>query len=739
MTNIDPRTPSWRPKDFRRPTEVSDTSEEEETEYYRKTRDYEVKLRLGDIEYGQDVAYYDDNQADLSSMTYLQQKQRETDPLLYRKDRKGRVIRDIDKEKLEKRREQRKKRFERKKEEKRNQRQLLNIQLQQRYLEDQDQDLEEIGLPSNFGRKHQNDIYSDEEVHNITKKVKVELDDVEKDKAAAEVEEDEFVGPMPCDGDYTNSDGTHESDYEEAREDIVKLSDIPSSNEVVMEGHGKAITDFDIDPSHTRLATGSLDYSVKLWDFSQMNESLSYYRTFEPVEAHPIFNVRFSLDGKTLLICAGNSQPKLMSREGRTTFECVKGDMYMSDMMNTHGHTTIVTECQWHPTNPAYFLSSSHDGTVRVWDIHGRLVGIDQQLGHRSLHKARSARNTKVAVESCTWAPNGHIIAGGCLDSSIQIWETEKGHSSHPILANYTAHRDGITCLKFFNDSNRLISRSKDNTVKIWDIRNFHRPVEVWEDLLNINYKTQVDLSPDERYIITGTSSVKNEGIGYLKIIDVNSKELAAQLSVCKGSVISVRWDKQFNQIYCGASDSNLHVFYDPKLSKGGVVECLKRKVKERKQLDMFLDKPIITPHSIPSMKGDHLTKSQKSNLLREDPIASHKPSETIFRPSREGTVTGLNTLTQYFLRSINAARRPEDDPREALLSYAQMTEENPEWVAPAYSKTQPKPIFDYTQDTQEERQYLQRNTVQKCKSCGLKFCTCSKRRTGNNPFMPPE
>jgi hypothetical protein len=34
-------------------------------------------------------------------------------------------------------------------------------------------------------------------------------------------------------------------------------------------------------------------------------------------------------------------------------------------------------------------------------------------------------------------------------------------------------------------------------------------------------------------------------------------------------------------------------------------------------------------------------------------------------------------------------------DPREALLRYANESEKDPMWVAPAYKSTQPKPVFE--------------------------------------------
>lgn len=53
-------------------------------------------------------------------------------------------------------------------------------------------------------------------------------------------------------------------------------------------------------------------------------------------------------------------------------------------------------------------------------------------------------------------------------------------------------------------------------------------------------------------------------------------------------------------------------------------------------------------------------------------------------------------TLSSYVIRNLGLSKRVEDDqdPREAILKFAKDAAENPYWIAPAYAKTQPKPIF---------------------------------------------
>jgi WD40 repeat protein len=71
-----------------------------------------------------------------------------------------------------------------------------------------------------------------------------------------------------------------------------------------------------------------------------------------------------------------------------------------------------------------------------------------------------------------------------------------------------------ISSVRFFKDEKRLVSRSMDDTMKLWDIRNSKEPMKVWRDLTNLNAKTGVCISPDETIILTGTSVRKGFAYG---------------------------------------------------------------------------------------------------------------------------------------------------------------------------------------------------------------------------------
>lgn len=48
----------------------------------------------------------------------------------------------------------------------------------------------------------------------------------------------------------------------------------------------------------------------------------------------------------------------------------MKGDMYIRDLKNTKGHITGLTCGEWHPKAKETILTSSEDGSLRIWDVN---------------------------------------------------------------------------------------------------------------------------------------------------------------------------------------------------------------------------------------------------------------------------------------------------------------------------------------------------------------------------------
>lgn len=131
----------------------------------------------------------------------------------------------------------------------------------------------------------------------------------------------------------------------------------------------------------TQMLTGSDgDYMVKLWDMETMSSTLRPFKQLKPFDGHPVRALSFCPDqnASMFLSCCGNNQARVYRSDGSKHRTTVRGDMYIQDMAQTKGHVASISGGQWHPKNAEEFLTSSIDGTVRIWNVaNGKLVGME--------------------------------------------------------------------------------------------------------------------------------------------------------------------------------------------------------------------------------------------------------------------------------------------------------------------------------------------------------------------------
>ncbi|CAJ0933238.1 unnamed protein product [Ranitomeya imitator] len=172
--------------------------------------------------------------------------------------------------------------------------------------------------------------------------------------------DDEMIGP-PLPPGYKDSDD-EDDDEDEGDDDDNPIKRIPDSHEITLQHGTKTVSALGLDPSGARLVTGGYDFDVRFWDFAGMDASLQAFRSHQPCECHQIKSLQYSITGDVILVVAGNSQAKVLDRDGFPVMECVKGDQYIVDMANTKGHTAMLNGGCWHPKIKDEFLTCSNDG-----------------------------------------------------------------------------------------------------------------------------------------------------------------------------------------------------------------------------------------------------------------------------------------------------------------------------------------------------------------------------------------
>ena len=272
--------------------------------------------------------------------------------------------------------------------------------------------------------------------------------------------------------DAGGSDDGDSSDDEEEDE-------FPTSHEVVLKTHDRAITSITLDQSGSRLVTGSSDCTIKLHDLASMTPTtLRAFRSVDPsaskgsaaMETHPIHRAVFSpVSAGHLLVISATPQAKILSRDGDIITEFVKGDMYLRDLHNTKGHVSEVTTGTWNPVDRNLCVTAGTDSTLRIWDVNNKRSQ-KEVIVHKSRLPGAGGRTRMTAVAWGSPAQGGNnVLVSAALDGSLAMW-SGNGPFTRPSGEIRDAHaRDTWTSgLDISSDGRLVVTRGGDDTIKSW-------------------------------------------------------------------------------------------------------------------------------------------------------------------------------------------------------------------------------------------------------------------------------
>ncbi|KAJ7107663.1 transcription factor [Mycena crocata] len=477
----------------------------------------------------------------------------------------------------------------------------------------------------------------------------------------------------------------------------------PTTHEIILKDHSKVVSALTLDPSGARILSGSHDYDCKLWDFGGMDYRCKPFKSWEPAGTYHIHDLKYSNDGQKFLVVSGTTQAKLYDRDGEEETTFVKGDPYIRDMKHTSGHVGELSSCMWHPKDPKLFITSSADSTIRIWDI-------ENKRKQKSVIVVKSKeRGARTKVTACAYSPDASMIGGTCLDGALHIWQTSSNFV-RPNLSIEGAHVKGTETgsLVFSVDGRTVLTRGGDDTVKLWDLRAFKKPLATRADLATLYPNTNATFSPDDKYIITGAGATAKGGKGKLMFLDKNGLDVVKTLEV-DATPVKVYWHSKINQIVTGLSSGQIVVLYSPFTSLNGA-KLLANKGPPRKATiedmsDALAAPTIHVPGSTPMFQqgeGIIRTNKRKRDNDRADPRKARRPELPVTGPGRGGRVGA--SATQHVVQNLVRDTTRDEDPREALLKYAH-TQNDQQWTS-AWKTNQPNPVFaDVSQEEEKEEE----------------------------------
>ncbi len=291
-----------------------------------------------------------------------------------------------------------------------------------------------------------------------------------------------------------------------------------------LKAHSGWVTGVAFSADGQRLASGSSDQTVKLWDVPTGQETGTVATKIQEVQA-----LAFSRDGHWL--AAENSTNTVTLWDAATGREV---RTFRSNKPLGVLGSSWVYSIAFSPDG-RLLASGVDDKTIRLWDV---------ETG-RSVRDLGAARRSVIYI---AFSPDGRWLASGGDDKTIKIWEVATGKE----IQTLRGHKKNVYAVVFSSNGRYLASASADKSVKLWDVttgREIHTLTGHASDVSSIAF------SPDSRWLASGSWDKT------IKIWDVQTGREVRTLEGHTHHVYTVAFDSRGSWLASGSEDGTIKLW----------------------------------------------------------------------------------------------------------------------------------------------------------------------------------
>jgi WD40 repeat protein len=307
---------------------------------------------------------------------------------------------------------------------------------------------------------------------------------------------------------------------------IILSAGIPRRSRISSEGHSGIVGSLSWSPVGNKIASGSQDETIKIWD----GKSLELLKTLKG-HSSIVWSVSWNHDGSQ--IASGSDDRTIKIWDSSTGII----------LHSLEGHSKLVFSVAWNHDS-CEIVSGSGDKTIKIWDC--KTAVSDVRMTWKLL---KTLEGHDAYVLSVSWNHDGSQIVSGSYDKTIKIWDSSTGI----LLRTLTDHSGWVKLVSWSHDDTKIVSGSYDKTVRIWNA--------ITGDLMKTleGHSKRVSCvawSPDDRKIASCSYHEK-------KIIlwdSLNGQVINTINQV--GDVLSLAWSPDGNEIATNESDLHKIVIY---------------------------------------------------------------------------------------------------------------------------------------------------------------------------------
>ncbi|NJP88856.1 hypothetical protein HCN51_05190 [Nonomuraea sp. FMUSA5-5] len=270
------------------------------------------------------------------------------------------------------------------------------------------------------------------------------------------------------------------------------LSALGNPYATVIGAHTDAVYAAEFSPDGRRLASVSLDGTLRTWDVADRLRP----KALAAVTGDPagVAAAAFSPDGRTLVTGGNDNTARLWD---------VTAPGGPAPLATLTGHTLGIIGVAFAPGGRTV-ATVSYDRTARLWDVadprrpallaaldagpaplsavafapDGRTLVVTASTTKVSVwdvadprHPARLPDLTghTGAVLAAAISRDGRLLATGAFDNTVRLWDfSDPRHVRH--LATLAGHGGGVVAIAFAADGRTLATGAYDRTVRLWDV-----------------------------------------------------------------------------------------------------------------------------------------------------------------------------------------------------------------------------------------------------------------------------
>jgi serine-threonine kinase receptor-associated protein len=263
-------------------------------------------------------------------------------------------------------------------------------------------------------------------------------------------------------------------------------------------GHKGAVWSAHINQTASQVATGSADYTAKVWDALSGKELTTFQHS------KIVKSVHFSLDGKRLITGGLDKTLRI--------FDLSKPE---GEPQQMEGHTQSVKQIVWSKQDPNIVISGGGDNALRIWDVRtlkevknipvkSAVTSIDLSLDNKHMTatagkevffydaaKFELVKSYSLSLElnSASLAPDAQtFVVGGSSDFWARVYEFSTGKE----LELHKGHHGPVHCVHFAPDGATFATGSEDGTIRLWQNGEV-RAYGLWQEPPKAEGKSEAD------------------------------------------------------------------------------------------------------------------------------------------------------------------------------------------------------------------------------------------------------